>query len=266
MTPVQKLIKYLAIAFAVFLIISIFSGILGLVGLFGVFDGQSAVENDLTQYPVNGNIKSLNVFIGAADITIAPADKFSVSSNLTGLKVNVKKNTLYVEHKQKGNVNYEGAVLTIGIPNGFTFEDVDITTGAGQLTAEHIDTAKLNMTLGAGNTQIEFLNASKNAHISGGAGQILINGGALNDLDMEIGVGKLDMTATLTGECDIDCGIGETVMVLTGDPDQYRIEVDKGIGDVTVDGKHISDSSVYGSGTTDIELNCGIGSVDVKFK
>ena len=52
MTTFQKVIKYLAIALAIFLTVSIIGGILGIFGLFSGFFTGDAVAGDLKTYTV----------------------------------------------------------------------------------------------------------------------------------------------------------------------------------------------------------------------
>ena len=61
MTTFQKVIKYLAMAFALFLIVSIIGGILSMFGLFGGFFGGDAVTEDIKTYEVSSDIQSLEV-------------------------------------------------------------------------------------------------------------------------------------------------------------------------------------------------------------
>ena len=46
----------------------------------------------------------------------------------------------------------------------------------------------------------------------------------------------------------------------------YQIKVDKGVGNATLDGKSIRDDSVYGDGQNRIDIDGGIGSVDIEFE
>ena len=82
MTTLQKVIKYLAMAFAVFLAVSIIGGILGAVGLFGGLFDSDAVTEDVKTYAVSSDVSRLEVEINAADFTIKQGERFYVESNL----------------------------------------------------------------------------------------------------------------------------------------------------------------------------------------
>ena len=272
MTTVQKVIKYLAIAFAVFLTVSIIGGILGAVGLFGgLFFAEDDFTEDMQTYSVSEDVKSLAIEIKVANVYIKEGETFSVESNLKNLKTDEKngclniKDTTEIKGRIFGSNTYEDAVLTIYVPDGTVFEKVDLITGAGRLTVDELSAAKLDFKLGAGEVIIEELNAESTAKIEGGAGKITISGGAINNLDFEMGVGQFDLTSALTGNCELNSGVGETNINLIGDRNDYKLELEKGLGNISVDGKDVSDYGSSGHGNNKIEIHGGIGSINVEF-
>ena len=266
MTTLQKVIKYLAIAFAIFLTVTITGGILSAVGLFGGLFAWDAATEDMKTYMVTSEIHNLDIQINAADLYIKEADAFSVESNLKYLKVEEKGDTLIIEETKKFGVTYTDAVLTIYIPAGVVFDNTDLTTGAGRLTVEALSSGTLDFVLGAGDVSITSLIATTSAEIEGGAGRITIAGGALKDLDLEMGVGQLNLTSALTGDCQMDLGVGESNITLLGSKEDYKLDLEKGLGNITVDGKTVSDYGSSGNGTNEVEINGGIGAINVEFK
>lgn len=266
MTTLQKVIKFLAIAFAAFLIVSIFGGILGVLGVFGGLFSGEAVTEDVTAYAVSEQIHNLDIQINAADISIKEGIAFSVESNLKHLKVEEKNGCLIVKETKKFSGTYNGAVLTVYIPAGVVFDSANLTTGAGRLTIEKLSAETLDFELGAGDVIIDFLTATKSADVEGGAGRITIANGAIKALDLEMGVGQLNLTAALTGHCQLDLGVGESNITLIGDKDDYRLDLEKGLGNITVDGKQVADFGSSGNGLNEVEINGGIGTIHVKFQ
>jgi len=264
MTALQKVIKYLAVAFAVFLIVAIISGAISAIGLFGGFFDNDAVEDNLKTYEISANISGLEIEVGAADLVIKQGEGFSVESNLKRLSVEEKNGVLTVKEKNRfGNV-YNGAVLTVVIPADTVFDRARIVTGAGRLTADDLSAYFLSLVLGAGEVNINSLNAFTEADIDGGAGKLTIANGTLNNLELEMGVGQLNLTASILGESDLDLGVGETNLTLIGDKNDYGIDLEKGIGNIKVDGKAVSDFDT--SGKNEVDISCGIGSLNMEFK
>ena len=92
-----------------------------------------------------------------------------------------------------------------------------------------------------------------------------ISGGRLNNADIDMGIGELNLTSELSGKSSIDYGVGETNLVLAGTHNDYRIELDKGIGEAWLDGKKMSDDAVYGGGGRHIEIDGGVGELNITF-
>jgi len=274
MTTLQKVIKYLALAFAIFLTVSIVGGILSAVGLLGsLFSDDDAEWSDVIgetkNYTVSSEISDLNIQINAADFYIKEGNSFSVESNLKNLEVDEKNGCLTLKDLTKIKLNgsnaYENAVLTIYVPVGTVFDNVNIKTGAGRFTVDSLSAATIGFELGAGDVTISKLIAEKSANIEGGAGRITISDGAIKNLDLEMGLGQLNLTSALTGDCNLDSGVGEMNVTLLGSKDDYELDIEKGIGNITVDGKNVTDFGSSGNGANEVDIHGGVGAINVRF-
>ena len=274
MTTLQKVIKYLALAFAIFLTVSIVGGILSAVGLLGsLFSDDDAEWGDVIgetkTYTVSSEISDLNIQINAADFYIKEGNSFSVESNLKNLEVDEKNGCLTLKDLTKIKLNgsnaYENAVLTIYVPAGMAFDNVNIKTGAGRFTVDSLSAASIGFELGAGDVTISKLIAEKSANIEGGAGRITISDGAIKNLDLEMGLGQLNLTSALTGDCNLDSGVGEMNVTLLGSKDDYELDIEKGIGNITVDGKNVTDFGSSGNGANEVDIHGGVGAINVRF-
>lgn len=108
-----------------------------------------------------------------------------------------------------------------------------------------------------------------------GKGDLDLRGLTLESLDIDMGVG--DVTVDLTGEhkqdldVNIDGGVGRVALYL---PDRagVRVNIDKGIGSVHARGftksGNIYTNEAYGKSDTtiDIEIDAGIGSIELKLR
>ena len=274
MTTLQKVIKYLALAFAIFLTVSIVGGILSAVGLLGsLFSDDDAEWGDVIgetkTYTVSSEISDLNIQINAADFYIKEGNGFSVESNLKNLEVDEKNGCLTLKDLTKIKLNgsnaYENAVLTIYVPAGMAFDNVNIKTGAGRFTVDSLSAATIGFELGAGDVTISKLIAEKSANIEGGAGRITISNGAIKDLALKMGMGQLNLTAALTGDSELELGVGESNITLLGSKDDYELDIEKGIGNITVDGKNVTDFGSSGNGANEVDIHGGVGAINVRF-
>lgn len=266
MTHWQKAIKYCAIAFAIFLTVGIISGILGVIGAFGFLFDENPKSQELTVYNISGEITELEIEVGAADLKILTSDSFRVESNLAKLTVKESGKKLIIKQQDEFfKIRSENVKLELYIPTDTAFEKVNIITGAGALNIDAVCSDVLKLELGAGKSEIGLLTVTENADIDGGAGKLTIKGGELKDLDLDMGVGEITLTSRLLGASDLDFGIGNAKLTLIGNKEDYEIEIDKGLGNISVDGESAKDGQTYGGGNSKIDIDCGVGNVEMDF-
>ena len=53
---------------------------------------------------------------------------------------------------------------------------------------------------------------------------------------------------------------------LLGNKDDYKLDIEKGIGSISVDGDNISNDREIGNGINEVEIHGGVGAINVKFK
>ena len=269
MSGMQKIIKYLAISFAVFLIFNIISGIMYGVSFIGnLFDSdKSGVTDKLNDLEINDDTLLLDINVSSSNITIKTGDTFKAETNNKYISSKQDNNKLYItEDKHNWFHSSSNNELIIYIPIDFIFDGVEIDAGAGKVNIENLSTKQLYLNLGAGKSDINNLNVLEKAKIDGGAGEMNINATSINNLDLNMGVGKLSLTSKLTGNNKIDSGVGKMNLYLIGTLDDYKISIDKGIGNATIDGENMKDDSTYGTGIDSLDIDGGIGSIDIEFK
>lgn len=270
MIKTQRIIKYFAIAFAIFLIFNIISlimyGIMSLGTVFDVDNNDSKIQN-LEKLEVTENILVLDIEVASSNIIIKEGTTLDIETNNEYINLKQKNNKVTITEKKRNwlNINNTNNNLIIYVPSNYIFDEVSIEAGAGKVEVETITTKKLDLDLGAGKVSIDNLTVSQNTEIDGGAGEITITNGNINNLDLDMGVGKLTLTSVLTGSSDIDAGVGEQNLNLIGSIDNYKIILDKGIGASTLDGETIKNSTYYGNGLNLIDIDGGIGSIKIDF-
>lgn len=268
MTSLQRVIKYCAVAFAAFLIVAIIGGICTAAGVvIGLLDRDKDIAGPMQTYEISGQIENLDLEIGAAELQIVSGDRFLVESNHKYLTVAEEKGTLKISEKKAFlGTSSKGVTVVLTVPGSFVFEDADIETGAGKVSISALSANTLSLDLGAGKTEIGNLNVLTRGSISTGAGEVIIRGGVLHDLSVDHGVGRLELTGRLVGDCGIDFGVGDAELNLLGSREDYRIKLDKGLGNATLDGEAMTDGSTYGSGDNRIDIDGGVGAIRIRFR
>ena len=265
MSQAQRIIKYIAIAFAVLLIFSIVSGIMyGILAVTNVFSNDDdAILENLKELPVTSNALILDVEVGSASIIIKQGERLRVETNNKYIRLEENGDRLSITEKKHNWVGNKNSELVIYIPENYTFDDVNFETGAGRIDIYSLTTKSLDFDLGAGEVIIDNLDVANEASIEGGAGKVSILNGSMNNLELDMGVGEVSITSKITGNSNINAGVGKMVLKLL-DSD-YKIKIDKGIGNATVNNEKVVDSSYYGSGKNIIDIDGGVGNIEVSY-
>lgn len=271
MTSAQKVIKYIAIAFAIFLIITIISAVVTafyeLAHFFGLKDNTILTQEMIETSFQNTDINSLEIDVKYTNLIIKTGEQLKVETNKSNITCKQNNNDIQIKEKNYNFFSRENkGDLIVYIPADLEFSEVKINTGAGRVSVEKLATKKLSFELGAGETQIKALNVLSECEIEGGAGKVEVLSGTINDLDLDIGVGKIDLNVILTGDSEINAGIGSLNINVQESKEKYKIKVDKGLGSIKIDEKEASDDVVYGDGENSIKVDGGIGNIEIDFK
>lgn len=270
MTTAQKIIKYLAIAFAIFIIVTIVSAILSSVYVLvstleirksNTTEGVGTIDFE------NTNVATVDIDVISTNLIIKTGDSLRAETNNKNIVCRQNNQNLQIQEKSRKwfNNNSQGNLI-IYVPDNMEFETIKINAGAGQINIENLNAKKFILDLGAGNTEISNLNITKDCDIDGGVGKLNILSGKINNLDLDLGIGETDLIAMLEGKSEIDSGIGKLNIVLLGNKEDYKIKTNKGIGSIKIGEEEIKDDQTWGTGENYIKLDGAIGNIKVDFK
>lgn len=267
MKEINRVIKYIAIVFACFLVVSIFAGIIRVLFAFTTYDSIKK-EYDYTtvnELDVSRKVDTLVFDLRSVDLYIRTGEEFKVDTNNKYVKISVKNNKLLVKEDKHKLLQSDKSNLNIYVPEDYIFNDIDIDTGAGIIKIDKLTTRKLDLDLGAGSALIENLKVLDNTEIDTGAGKVTISESVLNNLDLDIGAGTVYLGADVLGKSNIDAGVGALVVKLLNNSDKYKIIANKGIGSFKINGDSVKDGSTYGEGSNTINISGGVGTIKVSF-
>lgn len=269
MTTTQKIIKYLAIAFALFLIISIFSIIFGLsreiISSINSDKKDSELLEEYTTISNNvNNIESFKIDISNDDIEIKEGEKFEVKTNDPDVKfyhensiVKIKSDKTFSWHLS----NSSRGTIIIYLPNEFNITELDLNLGAGKIDIDKIFVETLLMDLGAGTMTAKEINVYEKATINGGAGNINIYSGTINNLNLKLGAGNASIQSDLTGSNTLTTGVGKLNLGLSRSKDNYKFDISKGLGNIILNDFDVSEDILIGDGETKIKISGAIGNI-----
>lgn len=269
MTTTQKIIKYLAIAFALFLVISIFSIIFGLsreiISSINSDKKDSKLLEEYTTISNNvNNIESFKIDISNDDIEIKEGEKFEVKTNDPDVKfyhenskVKIKTDKTFSWHLS----NSSRGTIIIYLPNEFNISELDLNLGAGKIDIDKIFVETLLMDLGAGTMTAKEINVYEKATINGGAGNINIYSGTINNLNLKLGAGNASIQSDLTGSNTLTTGVGKLNLGLSRSKDNYKFDISKGLGNIILNDFDVSEDILIGDGEAKIKISGAIGNI-----
>ena len=265
MNDAQKVIKYVAISLAILLIVTIISSLVYLFNALGnTFSFDKEYNDNLEMINLNEEFNNITIDLKSTDLIIKYSDKLKleVTSNIN---YTIDNNLLLIKENKNNLFKNRNNLVTLYIPSDKVYNDVKIANGAGIINIEKIAANNLHLELGAGKVVIDNLETYTSTMIDGGAGKIDINNGLISYLNFDMGVGEVNLTAKVLGKSEIDCGIGAANINLLGNSNDYQIDVDKGIGEFTIDNVSVHDEDIYGSGINSLDVDSGLGKVTIKF-
>lgn len=279
MNSTQRLVKYLAIGFAIFLSVTIISSIVGgvlfLLNLTSdkkeekTVDFTSEFEEDIENIEIDGYIYTIKIKQGDQ----LKVDLTNVSENFTS---KVKNKTLKIGYSgtrgdlfsflDDGKVWNESGYVTITIPSDLDLNKLKIDTGVGELFIDDVTAQYLDLNMGTGSITGSNFSISQETIINCGAGSIEFNNVAFHNCDIDLGVGSTYVQGDLTGETDIDGGVGDLTLSLTKPSNDYSLQVDSGLGDITINKEKYS-SQNWNNKNADhlINIDGGLGDITLDF-
>lgn len=244
MNSTQQVIKYLAITFAIFLIVSIFSGIFwGIYGLFTLGDGFISNQN-IEEKCQNSEEKCLQISLAASNLSIKTGEAVKVDTKNDRIETTTDGGKLVITERGRHLFDsYDDRDVTLYLPEDTIYDKIYINGGAGNINIENLKAKNLEMSLGVGGSEIKNLEAGK--------------------AEISTGIGDTNIIAIEVEDAKISTGIGKVSIGLKSKAEDYTIKASKGIGSITLNGSSVGDDSNIGSGTRKLDISGGIGSINI---
>lgn len=282
MTPLQKIIKYGAIAFGFYLMIIIlkiiictFMAIFGIsvgIDMYKEYNTGSQVTTS-TFKEVYEDVNSLDIRLDVSKLNIKNGNEFKVevTNPTNNFYCKMDGDTLKIRDERSGfhlsSFDFMDKVIpeiVIYIPENQKFDYIDIEAGISDIYIEKLVANEFDIQTGVGKCTIDNILADI-ANINGGAGDTNIQNSTLKKLKLEAGVGKFVINSEISQEGKIEAGVGQLIINLKGKREDYKVKTSTGIGNLLVDGIKAGDNQVIGNGSSYIKVEAGVGEVQVKF-
>lgn len=274
MNTFQRIIKYAAIAFAVFLTIAILTGIVGaLTGVISIFNGKEESRIDyskefsgIEQLDINHKLGKLNVKTGSGFKVEATnvSDRFRAEVVNGTLVIDEPDFARWFKWLNKGRTHMK-SIVTVYVPEDFNAKRIKIDSGAGEIKLEDLSAQRLIINAGVGDVYGKGIKAMR-VDADGGVGNISLVDVDLTDVDFDCGVGNINIEGQILGKSEFDCGVGSVNIKIKGAREDYALKVSAGLGRVRVNDQKVSGeyNDSYRADNT-IKIDGGVGDVDITF-
>lgn len=260
---IQKVIKYLAILFAVLIVGSIFSALVSTVAYFTNSSiGFNSIKLNTEMKVISGDesdIKEIEIDLKASHLEFETGNEFRVETNNKNIKYEYEDSKVII--KETSYDYYRNSSLVITVPKT-KISRFKINVGSGKTTIKDLEVDDMEFSLGAGKVYIEGLKVNEKFIVESGAGKLNIKDAEINNIELEHGAGETNITGILNGKSRINHGIGELNIKLQESKDLYKIKVSKGLGDIRLNGKKVEEGS-FGDGDKTLDINGGLGEINI---
>ena len=247
-----------------------------------IIDGNVLNSADLLsgQYSFSPeDVKSLEIRVGGCSFETKPSDNGLYYLKVKGIgkiqfyldndgelhiiAVNVGKNNW----NSLTNLSWTGSIIFY-VPEGYSYDEVDIEMGAGDLVFDDLIADEISLEVGAGNIKINNVEAKK-LEAAAGLGQLEIYGMDVEKLEAEVGMGNLTVQGSLNGDGSVECAMGNVEMMLKGSEQDFNYRLEAAAGNIDLGRSSYSglgqERRINNGASKKLDVECSMGNISINF-
>lgn len=233
-----------------------------------ITEGQQSVSIDA--------IRNLELVLGTGKFIIREKE---VSDGVIDIYIEgtqcrqyVKDGTLHVENFREFHVfNIDASLnkVTIEIPQGMSFDEIDVELGAGTMEISDIRAKEFDAGIGAGELTIKNMETQE-LSVEIGAGELKAENVSARNADFEVSMGECVYRGTIQDNLDAECNMGNMEFYLTGAEEEHNYEIECGAGNIDVGGFSFSglaaERKINNGAAGTFDISCNMGNITVCFE
>jgi len=169
-------------------------------------------------------------------------------SGTENVEIRMDGTTCYITFSETSISVKSAPQIRFYVPKGTVFQNADLKLGAGEFDIHNLQADNLTIEMGAGEVHIEKLDVA--------------------NATVEIGVGSFTADLASVGSTlNVSCAMGSIDMTLQGSKEDYNINGDCAMGDISIAGRSLSSGQTGNvSASKTINAQCSMGSIDIRFE
>ena len=281
MNTTQKVIKYLAIAFGIFLSVTIISSVIfGVACFLNILDNNKSIEYNDSNVKISDKhyekefgideIRNLSIELNISKLYIVKGNQLGIKADniYEGFSADVQNGELIISEDinldKKLFKSNRTSIVTLYIPEKFEFDSVTIKSGVGDINIEELNSKKIDATFGVGDFNAQNIN-SENTVFKGGVGDLNISNSDLGKIEYKAGIGDSDIECKLSDNSKIESGVGNITLKLLGSEESYYFDVEAGMGDITLNDNKIKNGNFGDKEAKEVKIKGGIGNIKINY-
>lgn len=251
------------------------------------YDGENPKDLTINNDTAGGNaweaqqsldgVRELNLILGAGSLVLKEKDS---SDGMIDIYVQgkgecdykIKDGTLYVEGfkgiKTLGTEISEN-IITLVIPKGTSFEEMDIEVGAGAMEATGVAALEIDASIGAGELVLSKVE-SQELSVEVGAGRMEAANMVSKDVSITVSMGEGIYEGTISGNAEVECDMGNVEFSLKDSQDAFNYDVECGMGSIEIGGTGFTglgrEQRMNNHASKEFEVNCNLGNINISFQ
>ena len=238
---------------------------------FGIYFGDASTEESSMGWSAE-SVKNLDLEYEAGLVEIVEGtDDVTVKVIYRGKNtISLEGNNLVINSTDKDIIDGKGTVR-LEVPKNFTFDNVELQTGATQTNIETLRAKNFELEMGAGAACIENI-ICDNMNIEVAAGEVVLENAYAEDVSIDVGMGNCEYEGMVNKDLDVNCGMGNVFFEIADrDETHNNYKIECGAGNVTIGGSSYSGLATARditneNASADYVLKCGMGNIEIAFE
>ena len=227
-------------------------------------------------------VQKLSIDASYATLDVQESDATQVEITIDGKKSDVSYNCkltdgkVEIKGKKKSvNINFgkeKALVIKILLPKNMTLSDfsIDVAAGSANLDLPSVRANNVKFDVAAGDLIVTSLIGTKaDIHVS--AGKMVAETIKMDSCSIDCGMGDVEINhLDISKKLDAEVGMGNITIHLEGQENNFNYDLSCGMGNINLGKKEYSglskDTTIDNGAAVDVELECGMGNLEIYFK